>query len=132
MVHRTWIVAALFALAARTYGAGPTLGDAPNAAVATGERAAIKNRPGATDLFVAVPLDRSSTDVIFPFRGSHHAVLGVVAVNGAPYYCTPPARAFGSRGAFVAHLRMKHRLDDREIPRRVLVDDGGQVRYIGD
>jgi hypothetical protein len=84
-----------------------------------------------TDLFIDVPLDRYSTDVVFPFGGAHHGVPGVVAVNHAPYYCTRHARAFRERAGFVAHLRTRHGLKDADIPAAVLVD-GGQVRYIGD
>jgi hypothetical protein len=84
-----------------------------------------------TDLFIELPLERYSTGVVFPFGGTHHAVPGVVAVNHAPYYCAPHARAFRDRAKFVAHLRTRHGLEDRDIPAAVLVD-GGQVRYIGD
>ena len=84
-----------------------------------------------TDLFIEVPLDRYSTDVVFPFGGAHHTVPGVVAVNHAPYYCAPHARAFRERGGFVAHLRTRYGLKGTDIPAAVLVD-GGQVRYIGD
>jgi len=84
-----------------------------------------------TDLFIEVPLDHYPTGVVFPFGGTHHVVPGVVAVNHAPYYCVPHARAFRERMKFVAHLRTRHGLEDADIPAAVLVD-GGQVRYIGD
>jgi hypothetical protein len=92
----------------------------------------VRRIPGArTDLFVEVPLDDHSTDVVFPFGGSHHQVPGVVAVNRTPYYCARHARGFHERAAFVGHLRTRHGLDDADIPRAVLVD-GGQVRYLGE
>jgi hypothetical protein len=92
--------------------------------------AAPQPHAGRTDLFVAVPLEGPTPGVVFPFGGSHHQVPGVVAVNRAPYFCTPHARAFHDRAAFVAHLRRRHGLDDADIPRAVLVQ-GGQVRYVG-
>jgi hypothetical protein len=85
---------------------------------------------GHTDLFIEVPLESPSPGVVFPFGGSHHQVPGVVAVNRAPYYCVPHARAFRERAAFVAHLRVHHGLSDGDIPKAVLVA-GGQVRYVG-
>jgi hypothetical protein len=105
---------------------------ATTVAAAADPRVERRGRAGLrTDLFIEVPLDGYSTDVIFPFGGSHHTVPGVVAVNRAPYYCAPHARAFRERAKFVTHLRTKHDLADVEIPEAVLVD-GGQVRYIGD
>jgi len=94
-------------------------------------RATARAPSDAANLFVEIPLDRYSTGVVFPFGGSHHAVPGVVAVNAAPYYCAPHRRTFASRAGFVAHLRSTHGLDERDIPRTVLVEHG-QVRYIGD
>jgi hypothetical protein len=114
---RLWIVAIVLAFALRADAHEPP---------------GIPHAPSdAARLFVEIPLDRYSTDVIFPFGGSHHAVPGVVAVNAAPYYCAPHRRSFDSRAGFVAHLRRTHGLDEREIPRTVLVEHG-QVRYIGD
>ena len=114
-----WIVALVVALAFAVRAHAHELHDTPRA---PGDRA---------DLFSEIPLDRYSTDVVFPFGGSHHAVPGVVAVNAAPYYCAPHRRSFGSRAGFVAHLRTTHGLDERDIPHAVLVEHG-QVRYIGD
>ena len=86
---------------------------------------------GGAELFIEIPLKDYSTGVVFPFGGSHHTVPGVVTVNAAPYYCAPHRRSFADRAAFVAHLRKAHGLDERDIPRTVLVEHG-QVRYIGD
>lgn len=90
-----------------------------------------RGRGVEADLFVDVPLEAPSPGVVFPFGGSHHAVPGVVAVNRAPYVCTPHRRTFRQRGDFVAHLRRAHGLDDAAIKERVIVSDG-QVRYVGD
>ena len=84
-----------------------------------------------TDLFIEIPLEYS-TDVIFPFGGSHHTVPGTVTINRAPYYCVKHAQAFRARPDFVEHLRTVHGLTDDEIPAAVLVDRGQQVRYLGD
>lgn len=92
---------------------------------------AIRNHvAGQPDLFIEIPLDQYTPDVVFPFGGSHHQVPGVVAVNRAPYYCVPHKRAFRERADFVVHLRTRHGLSDDEIRRAVLVDRG-QVRYVG-
>jgi hypothetical protein len=85
---------------------------------------------GRPDLFIEVPLDQYTPDVVFPFGGSHHQVPGVVAVNHAPYYCVPHQRAFRERADFVVHLRTRHGLTDDEI-RRVVLVVRGQVRYVG-
>jgi hypothetical protein len=82
------------------------------------------------DLYLDMPLDYS-TDVIFPFGGSHHAVPGVVSVNRAPYRCLPHERVFKARAHFVAHLRLDHGLTDETIPSAIVVDQG-QAIYLGD
>jgi len=91
--------------------------------------AAARRRKVETNLFIEVPLDYD-TSVKFPFGGSHQTVPGTVAVNRAPYYCQRHDKAFAERPGFVAHLRVEHGLEDRDIPAAVLVE-GGQVRYIG-
>jgi hypothetical protein len=96
-----------------------------------GRRAAAVGRDVATELFVEVPLDAPSSHVVFPFGGSHHAVPGVVAVNRPPYYCAPHTRGFRERADFIAHLRTRHGVEDRDVPAAVLVQRG-QVRYLGD
>jgi hypothetical protein len=97
-----------------------------NARQHAGEAGGGRARP---ELFVTVPLE-SSTGVVFPFGGSHHAVPGVVAVNRPPYVCVAHTRPFRERAAFVTHLRMQHGLADDDIPASVVVG-GGQVRYVG-
>jgi hypothetical protein len=83
------------------------------------------------ELYLDMPLDDYSTDVIFPFGGSHHAVPGVVSVNRAPYRCLPHERVFRARAHFVAHLRLDHGLTDATIPSAIVVDQG-QAIYIGE
>ena len=83
-----------------------------------------------TDLFLDLPLEYS-TDVVFPFGGSHHAVPGVVSINGAPYRCLVHERRFRARTHFVAHLRTGHGLTDDAIPSRVILDRG-EVVYLGE
>jgi hypothetical protein len=87
-------------------------------------------RHARPDLYLDMPLDYS-TDVIFPFGGSHHAVPGVVSVNRAPYRCLPHERVFKARAHFVAHLRLDHGLTDETI-RSAIVVDQGQAIYLGD
>jgi len=82
------------------------------------------------DLFIDVPLDHYTPDVVFPFGGSHHQLPGVVAVDHAPYYCVPHKITFRERAEFIAHLRTQDGLTDDEIARALLVDHG-QVRYPG-
>lgn len=95
-----------------------------------GDRRRHEVRRGArTDLYLDLPLDYS-TEVIFPFGGTHHAVPVVVAVNRAPYRCLPHDREFRDRAHFIAHLRVEHGLVDDEIPAAVIVDHG-QAVYVG-
>lgn len=83
-----------------------------------------------TDLFIDLPLEYS-TEVVFPFGGSHHAVPGVVTINREPYRCLVHERRFRERGHFVAHLRREHGLVDDAIPSAVIVDRG-EVVYLGE
>ncbi len=98
---------------------------------AAGEVAVHDGRHRArTEAFVGLPLEYS-TDVVFPFGGTHHAVPGVVSINRAPYRCLAHERSFRERTHFVAHLRMAHGLIDDAIPSAVIVDRG-EVVYLGE
>jgi len=81
-------------------------------------------------VWVGLPLEYS-TDVVFPFGGSHHTVPGVVTINRAPYRCLVHERRFRERVHFVSHLRMGHGLVDDDIPSAVIVDRG-EVVYLGE
>jgi hypothetical protein len=81
------------------------------------------------EIFLDVPLDYS-TDVVFPFGGSHHAVPGVVSINRRPYRCLVHEREFRERAHFVAHLRIEHGLEDDAIPAAIIVDRG-QAIFVG-
>ncbi len=114
------LVAIVLAVVGRAQENPPVRGEVPHG-----------RAQGHPDLFIEVPLDRYSSEVVFPFGGSHHRVPGVVAVNRAPYFCEPHRHAFRDRADFVAHLRLRHGIPDAEIPQAVLAERG-QVRYIGD
>ena len=99
-------------------------------ALDAGEVGINRGRLGAyPGVWVDVPLEYS-TDVIFPFGGSHHAVPGIAAINGEPYRCRVHARRFRERTSFVVHLRTEHGLVDDEIPGAVILDRG-EIVYLG-
>jgi len=82
-----------------------------------------------SDIAVIVPLLPSelSADARTYGRG----VPNTVTINGAPYICDVDDERFGERDAFVAHLRMTHRVPAESIPGRLVLLEG-RVHYIGE
>jgi hypothetical protein len=84
------------------------------------------------DLDVVVPVDPHEHERLHWFgRDDHHVVPGAVTINRAPYVCDVEGKEFRRRDAFVAHLRLVHRLPPDRI-RELVVLTGGQVRFPGE
>ena len=96
-----------------------------------GDVAVRRRRAVRTDVWVNMDPKDYSTDVEFPFGGSHHAVPGVVSINGKPYRCVVHEQRFKERSHFVAHLRTGHGLTDDAISSAVIVDRN-EVVYLGE
>lgn len=89
-------------------------------------------RRGRDGLDVLVPLDPHEHERLHWFdRRDHHLVPGTVTVNRAPYVCDVEGTEFRRRDAFVAHLRLVHRVPPDRI-RELVVLTGGQVRFPGE
>ncbi|HZP40467.1 MAG TPA: hypothetical protein VFD84_03035 [Candidatus Binatia bacterium] len=101
------------------------------AAIAFAEGAAPSTPARGPRVEAAIPLPPTGHERLRFFGGrDHHLVPGTVTIDKPPYVCDVDGRGFGERDAFVAHLRIRHRLASADIPDRLVVRDG-QVHFIG-
>jgi hypothetical protein len=90
------------------------------------------DRGRSPDVDVLVPVEPYEHERLHYFgRRHHHLVPGTVTINREPYVCDLDGRRFTDREAFIAHLRVAHRVLPERIPDLLLVRDG-RVHFLGE